>query len=448
VLIGAGLLTILLLTAATGYFVAQEFAYVAVDRGELQRLSQDGDAPARRALRVTSQLSFTLSGAQFGITVTALVVGYVSEPLLGEGLADALGFTGLSRTDRLSIALAAALLFSTLVQMVVGELAPKNLAISRATVLARWLSRSTLLYLALAGPVIRLFDRASTALLRAVGIEPIEELPQGATPEDLEGIIHESHTRGLLDADLSRLLDRALAFRHLLAEQVMTPRIDVTVIRADEPASRVTELLATGSSRFPVTGRDVDDIIGQVGVKELLAVPVEQRSTTPVRRIVTPPVRLPTSHPLPAVLERLRAERRQMAVVVDEYGGFAGVITFEDVAEEVVGEILDEDDADEPVIQRRPDGAWQVPARMRIDEVVAQTGLPLPDDEDFDTLGGLVLDRLGRTAEVGDVIELDGAAARGAGKPASTTELEVLAVNRHVPLTVLARQRSDQGADR
>jgi CBS domain containing-hemolysin-like protein len=137
-----------------------------------------------------------------------------------------------------------------------------------------------------------------------------------------------------------------------------------------------------------------------------------------------------------------------MAVVVDEYGGFAGVITFEDVAEEVVGEILDEDDADEPVIQRRPDGAWQVPARMRIDEVVAQTGLPLPDDEDFDTLGGLVLDRLGRTAEVGDVIELDGAAARGAGKPASTTELEVLAVNRHVPLTVLARQRSDQGADR
>ncbi len=447
-LIATGLLTILLLTAATGYFVAQEFAFVAVDRGELQRLADDGDRAAERAQRVTSRLSFTLSGAQFGITVTALVVGYVSEPLLGEGLAEALGFTGLNRAERLSVALVVALLFSTLVQMVVGELAPKNLAIARATPLARALSRSTLVYLALAGPVVRLFDRASTALLRRVGIEPIEELPQGATPEDLAGIIDESRTQGLLDADLSRLLDRALAFRHLVAEQVMTPRIDVTVVRTDDTAAHVAELLGTGNSRFPVTGRDVDDIVGQVGVTELLEVPVDERANTRVRAIMTTPVRIPTSLPLPDVLERLRTERRQLAVVVDEYGGFAGVVSFEDVAEEVVGEILDEDDADEPVIQRRVDGSWLVPARMRIDEVAAQTDLSLPEHEGFDTVGGLVLDLLGRVAEVGDTVELADDPAAGNGAPVRTARLEVLEVDRHVPLTVLVRSTAGQEVDR
>ncbi len=436
-LITVGLLTVLLLTAGTGYFVAQEFAYVAVDRSRLRQLAADGDKPAERALQVTGQLSFTLSGAQFGITLTALLVGYVSEPYLGQGLAEAFGTAGVSDAASLSLSLAAALLFSTFVQMVLGELGPKNLAIARTVPLARALSRSTLLYLKLAGPVIRMFDRASNALLRAVGIDPVDELPQGATPEELHRIIAESHTGGLLDEDLSRLLDRGLAFHRHAAEEVMTPRIDVESVPADEPASRVVELLETGHSRFPVTGRDIDDVIGVIGIAELLSVPVAERGSTPVRALASEPLRVPESLPLPRVLEQLRHSHRQLAIVVDEYGGFAGVITFEDVAEEVVGEIWDEEDDEESVAVHRADGAWVVPARLRLDEVADRTGLELPSGGDYDTVSGLVLDRLGRTAEPGDDVEVVWEIRDEDGDPATVhAHLHVLTVARHVPETV------------
>src|SRR5699024_16802 len=178
-LILSGLLVIVVLTALTGYFVAQEFAYVAVDRGRLQQLAAEGDRAAERALKVTSRLSFSLSGAQFGITLTALLVGFAGEPLLGRGLAALLGFSDLSPAATTSLSVAVTLIIATGVQMVLGELGPKNLAIARSVQLARALSRSTLIYLAVAGPIIHLFDAASNRLLRAVGIEPLEELPQG-----------------------------------------------------------------------------------------------------------------------------------------------------------------------------------------------------------------------------------------------------------------------------
>jgi len=438
--IAIGLFTVLALTAATGYFVAQEFAYVAVDRGRLQQLADQGDPAAERALRVTSQLSFTLSGAQFGITVTALLVGYVSEPLIGEGLAELLGFTGLSQTARLSLSLAAVLAFSTVVQMVLGELAPKNLAIARTVPLARALSRSTLMYLMIAGPIVRLFDTLSNRLLRSVGIEPVEELPHGATPEDLHRIIDDSREGGLLDEDLSVLLDRGLSFRDLVAEQVMTPRVDVASVRADEPVARIAELLATGRSRFPVTGRDVDDVVGVVGIAELLAVPADARSMTKVGSIAPAPVRLPASLPLPAVLERLRAEHRQLAVVVDEYGGFAGVISFEDVAEEVVGDILDEDDGIEPSVWQRPDGSWEVPGRLRLDELEQATGVELAEDDDYGTVSGLVMDQLGRTARPGDAISVPVIERPSEDEVVErTAHFEVLTVQRHVPGSVLVQ---------
>jgi CBS domain containing-hemolysin-like protein len=443
-LMAIGVLCVLVLTAATGYFVAQEFAYVAVDRGRLQQLADQGDAAAERALRVTSQLSFTLSGAQFGITLTALLVGYVSEPLIGKGLADLLGFTGLSPASRLSLSLVAVLVFSSVVQMVLGELAPKNLAIARTVPLARALSRSTLVYLAIAGPVVRVFDAASNTLLRWVGVEPVKELPHGATPEDLERIIGDSRAGGLIGENLSVLLDRGLSFRDLVAEQVMTPRVLVTTVWADEPVSHIAELLETGRSRFPVTGRDVDDVVGVVGIADLLAVPADARSTTKVASIAPAPVRLPASLPLPAVLERLRAEHRQLAVVVDEYGGFAGVISFEDVAEEVVGDILDEVDDTEPMIVGRPDGSWEVPGRIRIDELEHATGVELAEDDDYDTVGGLVMDQLGRTARPGDAVSVPVIERPSSRETATrTARLEVLAVQRHVPSAVLVRVEGD-----
>ncbi|MFD9702396.1 hemolysin family protein [Lentzea sp. NPDC059081] len=430
-LILSGLLAIVALTAATGYFVAQEFAYMAVDRGRLQQMSEAGDKAADRALRVTQKLSFMLSGAQFGITVTALLVGYVAEPLLGTGLANLLG---LPESFGVPLSMAVALTFATVVQMVLGELLPKNLAIAKPEALATWLASSTLVYLKIAGPVIRLFDATANKLLRSIGIEPVEELPQGATPEDLKQIVGDAGDQGHLDPELAQLLDRGLDFRELVAEQAMTPRVNVQSVRVDEPASRVVELLDTGHSRFPVVGKDLDDIQGVVGLAEVLTLTPEQRPVTPIGEIASTALVVPATLPLPAVLERLRAERRQLACVLDEFGGFAGIVSLEDLAEELVGEIHDEDDLVEDAIERVDDTRWQVPGRMRLDEIEDATGVALPEDDAYDTVSGLVLHRLGRTAEVGDEIRL------------GEVTLLVGAVSRNVPDTVVVTTKVPEEA--
>jgi CBS domain containing-hemolysin-like protein len=434
VLIVTGLVLILVLTAATAYFVAQEFAYVAADRGKLRQLADEGDAAAIRALRVTGRLSFMLSGAQLGITVTALLAGYVAEPYLGEGLAPLIGVTGLSKAVSLSIAIALALLIATVIQMVLGELAPKNLAITKPEALARSLSRSTLIYMTVAGPLIRVFDAAANKLLRSMGIEPVEELPQGATREDLEQIVAEARERGELDADTAQLLDSGLDFRRLTAGEVMVPRVAVVTMQADEPATRLVELLDSGHSRFPVTGTGLDDVTGIVSINEVLAVPPSQRAHTKVGGLAVAAVTVPASASVPSVLERLRAEHRQLAIVADEYGGFAGVISLEDIAEELVGQIRDEDDLPEAGADRQTDGSWLVPGRWRLDEVADATGIELPEDSVYDTVSGLMLHRLGRVVSKGDQVEVT-AGLTGAEEPALVL-LTVSEAGRHVPSTV------------
>ena len=441
-LILVGLLLVLVVTALTGYFVAQEFGYVAVDRGRLRQQADQGDRSAERALKVTERLSFMLSGAQLGITVTALIVGYVAEPYLGQGLADLFGVTGLPAAVSKPLSVVLALLIATVVQMVFGELAPKNLAIARSEGLAKRLGRSTLMYLAVFGPIIRLFDLAAAKLLRRLGIEPIEELPEGATKEDLEQIIAESRAEGHLDPELSALLDRGLDFRGRTAAEVMVPRVDVHTVQSDQPLNRVVDLLATGRSRFPVrSGTGVDEIVGVIGITDVLSVPPAERRTMTVAAVSIPPLTVPSSLRLPAVLDRMRAGHRQLACVVDEYGGFAGIITLEDIAEELVGPIRDEDDLPEPAPVRQDDGSWVVPARWRIDEVADATGVELPENDDYDTVSGLVMARLGRVPTVGDEVTVELPPTLDA--PPAAMVLRVLSVDRHVPGTV---RISDSGS--
>ena len=452
-LIAVGLVLVVLLTLATGYFVAQEFAYVSVDRNRLRQLADEGDAAAARALDITGRLSFTLSGAQFGITVTALLVGYAGEPLIGVALADLLGFTDLPYAARLTIAVAVVLVFSTVLQMVVGELAPKNLAIARPIPLARSLSRSTQIYLAVAGPLIRLFDAASNRLLRAVGIEPVEELSPGATTADLEHVIDESRRGGALDEDLSLLLERGLAYRALSAEQAMTPRVDVDTVPATSPLAAVVDLLRTSPhSRFPVVAQDVDDVVGIVGLAELLEVPRPRWGSITVQDACSAAVVVPGSLPLPAALEQLRASRRQLAVVVDEFGGFDGVLSLEDIAEEVVGDIFDEGDEREPEPPAGPADTHTLSARLRLDEVESSTGIRLPLGADYATVSGLVLGRLGRVAKPGDTVMVDEVVEPGDVDDLSVPdriEIRVDEVERHVPAVVtLLRLRSDPAQER
>ncbi|MDX5311343.1 MAG: CNNM domain-containing protein, partial [Rhodococcus sp. (in: high G+C Gram-positive bacteria)] len=247
--IALGILVVLAITALTGYFVAQEFAYMAVDRSRLKARAEAGDTAAARALSVTRRTSFMLSGAQLGITVTGLLVGYVAEPLIGSGLGELLGGVGIPTAVGVAVGTVLAVLFSTVVQMVFGELFPKNLAIARPEPVARWLALSTTLYLRLFGWLIKLFDASSNLLLRALRIEPVHDVEHSATVRDLEHIVAESREAGELPKELSTLLDRILDFPTRTAEHAMIPRARVDYVRAGEPITQVLAKMSAGHTR-------------------------------------------------------------------------------------------------------------------------------------------------------------------------------------------------------
>ncbi|AXE25428.1 hypothetical protein C0216_20010 [Streptomyces globosus] len=422
-----GLLAVLVLTAGTGYFVAQEFAYVAADRLSLAREAAAGDKRAARAVKVLERLSFMLSGAQLGITVTGLVVGFLAEPALAELLRPLLTGVGIPDTAVSGIALTLAFALATVIQMVLGELAPKNLALAIPDRLAKALGASTLAYLKVAGPLIRVFDAAANKILRRIGIEPVEELHHGATLEELGHLIGESHDHGQLPRATADLLESALEFSERRLAEVMVPRVDVDTIPAAASVEDVALLIARrGHSHYPVIGRRTDDVVGVVGVRELMPLPADDLARQSAEALARPALFLPDRLALPGAIEQMEAAGEEFAVVLDEHGGLAGIVTFEDIAEELVGEIADESDRVVPLAVREGNG-WLVDAGRRIDEAAEATGITLPeDDEDFETVAGLVIDRLGRLPAIGDRLTVD---LPDGGR----ATIEVTAVDRHVP---------------
>ncbi|MDT7706948.1 MAG: magnesium and cobalt exporter, family [Pseudonocardiales bacterium] len=433
----AGVLVVVAITALTGYFVAQEFGYMAVDRARLRARAGAGDTGARRALDVTDRTSFMLSGAQLGITVTGLLVGYVAEPLIGAGLGSLLGGVGVPTGVGIASGTVLALLLATVVQMVFGELFPKNLAIARPEPVARALALSTTVYLKLFGWLIKLFDAASNLLLKALRIEPVHDVEHSATPRDLEAIIDESRDSGDLDEELSTLLDRVLDFTDRSARAAMIPRPRVASIPADATVAELVTIMASGHSRLPVLGSGADDVVGVICLRDVLALEGQDLSAIRVADAARPPVLVPASLPLPAVLAALREADDEFACVVDEYGGLAGVITMEDIAEELVGEITDEHDPAGVDRPRIGDGEWTVDGAMHIDDVERLIDADLPDEDgDYLTVGGLVIDLLQRLPEVGDTVALVLEPEEEDGPPRHL-EITVCDVGRRVPSTVL-----------
>ncbi len=438
-----GVLVVLAITALTGYFVAQEFGYMAVDRSRLRAAATSGDAGARRALGITDRTSFMLSGAQLGITVTGLVVGYVAEPMIGRGVGELLGVAGVPTGVGVAVGTVLALLFATVVQMVFGELFPKNLAIARPDPVARALALSTALYLRVFGWLIRIFDAASNVLLRAVRIEPVHDVEHAATSRDLEAIIDESREQGELPARLSTLLDRVLDFADRTAEEAMIPRPRVDTVRADLPLPELLARMGRGHSRYPVTGASVDDVVGVVFLRDVLALPAGRVEDGVVGDVQRPPLFVPGSLALPAVLEQLRAADEELACVLDEYGGLAGIVTVEDVAEELVGEITDEHDPAgvDTGPRARRDG-WTVSGAIHVDEVERIIDHDLPHG-DYNTLSGLVMTRLGRLPAVGDTVEV--ALPTATDEPERRIALMVRAVDHRVAEKIDVRW-ADEGA--
>ncbi|WP_043635772.1 hemolysin family protein [Nonomuraea candida] len=431
--VALGLPAVFLLTVATGWFVAQEFAYVSADRLALSQQAAAGDRKAAQAVQVMERLSFMLSGAQLGITVTALVVGFIARPALAELIAPGLTALGLPAGMVGAVALAIGFALATVIQMVLGELAPKNLALARPEPLARALAGGTLGYLTIAGPVIKLFDTAAGRLLRAAGVEPVEELHHGATLEELGHIIGESEAHGHLPGSQADVLERALAFSDHTAGEVMVPRADVVAIAGTATVADLDELIAVhGHTHYPVLGAAFDDVTGVVSLLDAAAVPAGQAAATRVAGIARGVLVVPFSLALPELARQLHERGEEVACVVDEHGGLAGLITWEDVAEELVGEIADENDRDAPSAVRLDGGAWELDAGLRIDEIALATGLGLPDEDEYDTLAGLVLHRLGRFAVPGDTVEVELPATLDPGAP-TRARVEVLTLDRHVP---------------
>ncbi|MFE6156994.1 hemolysin family protein [Streptomyces sp. NPDC057889] len=431
-----GLLAVFVLTAGTGYFVAQEFAYVSADRLALARDAEAGDKRAARALKVLERLSFMLSGAQLGITVTGLIVGFIAEPSVSALLRPTLEGIGIPDGAVSGISVVLAFVLATVVQMVLGELAPKNLALAVPERLAKSLAGSTLAYLKVVGPVVRIFDGAANRLLRRMGIEPVEELHHGATLEELGHLIGESHEQGELPKDTAALLDHALDFSERTLDEVMVPRADAVFVRKDASAADAIELIAKhGHSNYPVLGDHPDDIGGVLGVRELMRLPAESLADTKAHTVARRSLLLPDTLELPDAVRQMRERDDEFAVVLDEHGGVAGVVTYEDIAEELVGDIADESDT---VVELAvADGrGWLVDAGRRLDEVAEATGIELPEEDDYDTVSGLIVDRLGRFPAVGDRVTIrlsDG----------GDVVIDVRTLERHVADRVRLERRPD-----
>ncbi|MFJ4038913.1 hemolysin family protein [Microbacterium sp. NPDC090007] len=443
-----GIIVTLAIIVACGFFVAQEFAYMSVDRARLSARAEKGDAQAKRVLAITKRTSFMLSGAQLGITVTGLLIGYVAEPLIGESIGILLGGVGVDPAVSVLIGTVGALLLATVVTMIFGELYPKNLAIASPEPLARALAVPTRIYLLLFGWLITVFDVAANALLRLLRIEPLEDVDESATARDLEAIIEESRVSGDLPDDLSMIIDRILDFPQRDVEHAMVPRSQVDSVTPQTTIGEVRALMATGHTRYPVIGEEDSP----VGVVELIDILREQPTdAAPVASVMRAAVVIPTSMLLPVALDRMRKSRNELACVVDEYGNFDGILTIEDLTEEVIGELSDEHDAEVAEVAAVGDDAWTVPGDLHLDELERLIGHDLADT-DVETVAGLVIDAHGDLPAVGTIVRI--ALPERASESVQGLDIErwllieVREVDRHVPSALKVQlNEMDRDAD-
>lgn len=403
VMLGVGLL----LTIGTGLFVASEFALVNLDRAELEKRRDAGEtrlALTISALRITST---HLSSAQLGITLTTLLTGYTMEPAISNLLRPVFTAWGLAESIVSPLAVFIGITFATVLSMILGELIPKNFALAVPRQTAKLVIPFQTVFTTVFKPAIIVLNGSANGFLRLLGIEPKEELSGARTAEELSSLVRRSALAGVLEEDTASLLDRSLTFARLSAADVMTPRPSIHALAVGDSAEDVIQLARrTGHSRFPVYDDSMDDIVGIVHLKAAVGVPRERRADVPAAALATEPLRIPEAVHLDTLMSELRARGYQMAIVVDEYGGTAGVVTLEDLVEEIVGEVLDEHDRRRAGIVRTND-TIVFPGELRPDELRDRTGIRIPEGDVYDTVGGYIMSVLERIPTVGDVLQID-----------------------------------------
>ncbi|MCQ4199308.1 hemolysin family protein [Streptomyces coelicoflavus] len=406
------LLVAILLSLACGAFVAAEFSLTTVERGELERAAARGERGATSALKGVRNLTFQLSGAQLGITVTNLVVGMLAEPSVAALISGPLEDLGMSRSAASSLALVLGTALSTVFLMIVGELVPKNWAISSPLAVAKRVGGPQRWFSTAFRPFITHLNNTANRVVRRFGVEPAEELASARGPQELAALARHSAKEGALEPDTAELFVRTLNLADLTAQQVMTPRVQVVALEARATCQDVANATrATGLSRFPVYRETLDAVVGTAHVKDVLAVPAERRPGMPVADLMREPLLVPESLTVDRLLDRLSG-RRTMAVVIDEYGGTAGVATLEDIVEEVVGQVRDEHDPHETPdldaagTDEEGHALYWADGSARVDRL-ERLGLRVPEGP-YETVAGLIAAGLGRIPAVGDRLEVAG----------------------------------------
>jgi CBS domain containing-hemolysin-like protein len=403
IMVGVGIILIV----GTALYVAAEFSLVTADRATVAKQAAQGDRGARSLMIGLRSLSTQLSGAQIGITITTLALGFVMQPALADLVAPLFALIGFGDTAAQSFGALFGLIVATVLSMVFGELVPKNIAIAEPLETAKMVVTPMRASTTVFKPLIVVLNGTANAVLRMIGVEPQEELRSARSAVELDSLVRRSAAQGTLEQPTAGLLARSISFSGKTADDVLTPRVRVRFVKATDTADALlTAAAETGHSRFPVSGEDSDDVVGVVHLKRAVAIPPDERTGVRVEQLMVPVPVVPGSIPLDDLMDQLRSGL-QMAVVADEYGGTAGILTLEDVVEELVGEIQDEHDLVDSRAERRADGTWLLPGTLRPDEIVDVTGVRLPESNAYETVAGLLISRLGRMPKEFDTVEVD-----------------------------------------
>ncbi|MBY0441114.1 MAG: hemolysin family protein [Mycobacteriaceae bacterium] len=441
------LLAIVALTLGTAVFVAAEFSLAALDPGLVEANVRSGIRRDRYIRQAQHTLPFQLSGAQLGISITTLVMGYLTEPLVAQLPHPAMTVLGLPGRIIEGITAVMTLVLVTSLSMVFGELVPKYLAVARPLPTARAVVGPQLLFSRMLTPAIRLTNGMANWVLRQLGIEPAQDARSARSVQELVSLVRVSARTGSLDPVTANLVHRSLQFGTLTAEELMTPRSKIVVLQTDNTVSDlVAAAIETGFSRFPVVAGDLDETIGIVHVKQVFEVPPADRPHTPLAAVAQPVAVVPSTLNGDAVMTQIRANGQQAALVVDEYGGTAGMVTVEDLIEEIVGDVRDEHDDATPDVVVAGAG-WQVSGLLRIDEVASATGYRAPPGE-YETIGGLVLRELGHIPVDGEKIALTGLDADGMPECSPQWQAKVVRMDgRRIDRLELTKLDPDDASD-
>ena len=396
----------LFLLLANGLFVGAEFAVIAVRRSRVEQLAAAGDRRARIAAKSLEELSLMLAGAQLGITMCSLGLGFVAEPAIAHLIESGIASIGeLPETALHAISFAIALTIVTFLHMVIGEMAPKNIAIAEPERSVLWLILPFRFFVTIFRPLVNMLNVLANGGLRLMGIEPRDAVSTAHTAEEIGAMIEESARGGMLKEFEHSLLRGAIGIRDRDAGSAMIPRTEIAAVPITSTPTEIEQIiLQTGHTRIPIFAADVDHIVGFFHAMDLLEVEPEERDRPIARKFIHQMLIVPESRKLHPLLADMRRERRHFALVVDEHGGTAGILTIEDVVEELVGEIRDEYDVAELGIERLSGDRFIVPGTLRIDEAAQRVGVDLPEG-DYETIAGFVMDRLGRIPKRRDVVE-------------------------------------------